>query len=102
MKSVNYSKYRGDLASEMDLEDLLKALSDYFLDSGFRDPYSNFQDLDQSLDALREALRQALENGSFEDSIRQKLDEMMASHAHQGELHSHGGQGEGTNPHHSQ
>ena len=59
MKSVNYSKYRGDLASDMDLEDLLKALSDYFLDSGFRDPYSNFQDLDQSLDALREALRQA-------------------------------------------
>jgi Ca-activated chloride channel family protein len=78
MKSVNYSKYRGDLASDMDLEDLLKALSDYFLDSGFRDPYSNFQDLDQSLDALREALRQALENGSFEESIRQKLDEMMA------------------------
>lgn len=78
MKSINYTKYRGDLASEMDLEDLLKALSDYFLDSGFRDPYSNFQDLDQSLDALREALRQALENGSFEDSIRQKLDEMMA------------------------
>ncbi len=77
MKSVNYSKYRGDLASDMDLEDLLKALSDYFLDSGFRDPYSSFQDLDQSLDALREALRQALENGSFEDSIRQKLDEMM-------------------------
>ena len=40
MKRVRYTKFTGDLASEMDIEDLLKALSDYLLDSGFRDPYS--------------------------------------------------------------
>ncbi len=40
MKRVRYTKYNGDLASEIDLEDLLQALSDYFLDSGFHDPYS--------------------------------------------------------------
>ena len=34
MKSIRYTKFNGDLASEMDIEDLLKALSDYLLDSG--------------------------------------------------------------------
>ena len=38
MKRVRYTNFNGDLASEMDIEDLLKALSDFLLDSGFRDP----------------------------------------------------------------
>ena len=42
MKRVRYTKYTGDLASEMDMEDLLKALSDYLLDSGYRDPFTRF------------------------------------------------------------
>ena len=76
MKRVRYTKFTGDLASEMDIEDLLKALSDYLLDSGFRDPYSRFQDLDHTLDNLREALRQLLESGEmFDDSIREQLDQ---------------------------
>ena len=43
MKRVHYTKYNGDLASEIDLEDLLQALSDYLLDSGFHDPYSTLR-----------------------------------------------------------
>src|SRR5450631_4031615 len=79
MKRVRYTKFIGDLASEMDMEDLLKALSDYLLDSGFRDPYTRFQELDHNLDDLREALRRVLESGSFfDEAIRQKLDEMAA------------------------
>jgi Ca-activated chloride channel family protein len=79
MKGVRYTKYNGDLASEMDLESLLQALSDFFLDSGFNDPYSNFGEMDNSLDALREALRQILESGEFfdEDTQRQ-INEMSA------------------------
>jgi Ca-activated chloride channel family protein len=78
MKRVRYTKFNGDLASEMDLEDLLKALSDYLLDSGFRDPYLRFQDLDHTLDNLREALRQLLESGDmFDDSIREQLEQAM-------------------------
>ena len=76
MKGVRYTKYIGDLASEMDMESLLQALSDYFLDSGYRDPYSRFQEYDQTLDDLREALRRILESGDFDESMRQKLDEM--------------------------
>jgi Ca-activated chloride channel family protein len=78
MKRVRYTKFNGDLASEMDIEDLLKALSDYLLDSGFRDPYLRFQEMEHTLDDLREALRQLLESGEmFDDRIRQQLEQMM-------------------------
>src|ERR1700738_1126411 len=80
MKRVHYTKYRGDLASEIDLEDLLQALSDYLLDSGYYDPYSRFQELDHDLDSLREALRRVLESGELVDpAMQQKLDELSAS-----------------------
>lgn len=72
MKRVRYTKYTGDLASEIDLEDLLQALSDYFLDSGFDDPFSQFPSMDQTLDDLREALRQALLSGEFLDEQTQQ------------------------------
>ena len=75
MKRVEYTKYNGDLASEVDLEELLQALSDYLLDSGFRDPWAQFQELDHNLDDLREALRRLLKTGDFGDkSMRQQLD----------------------------
>jgi Ca-activated chloride channel family protein len=80
MKRIRYTKYNGDLASEVDLEDLLQALSDYLLDSGFYDPYSRFQELDHDLDSLREALRRVLESGEFLDqAMQEKLNEMAAN-----------------------
>jgi Ca-activated chloride channel homolog len=79
MKGVRYTKYNGDLASEIDLEDLLQALSDYLLDSGFRDPWAQFQELDHNLDDLREALRRALESSDmFDEALRQKLEQLTA------------------------
>ncbi|HEX3893617.1 MAG TPA: VWA domain-containing protein [Terracidiphilus sp.] len=80
MKGVRYTKYIGDLASEMDLEGLLEALSDYLLDSGYRDPYSTFGDMEHNLNDLRQALRHILESGDFfdEDTQRQ-IDEMSAA-----------------------
>ncbi len=42
VKFVKYSKYVGDPASEMSMEDLLNALSDYLLNSGFQNPYAQF------------------------------------------------------------
>jgi Ca-activated chloride channel homolog len=79
MKGVRYTKYNGDLASEMDLEGLLEALSDFFLDSGFNDPYGGFREMDSTMEALRDALRRILESGEFfdEDTQRQ-VDEMSA------------------------
>src|SRR6187402_1479488 len=79
MKRVRYTKYTGDLASEMSMEDLLQALSDYLLDSGFRNSLSEFQDLEHTMDDLREAVRQALEYGEiFDDAMRERLDELSA------------------------
>jgi Ca-activated chloride channel family protein len=79
MKRVRYTKYDGDLASEIDLEDLLQALADYFLDSGYNDPYAGFQDLDRTLDDLREALKRALMNsGFFDQNLREQLDQLAA------------------------
>ncbi|HEY1984461.1 MAG TPA: VWA domain-containing protein [Terracidiphilus sp.] len=79
MRSVRYTKYIGDLASEIDMEDLLQALSEYLLDSGFRDPFAQFQELDHTLDDLREALRRILETGDFFDkATRELLDQMSA------------------------
>ena len=80
MKRIRYTKYNGELAGDMDLEDLMQQLSDYLLDSGFQDPMMRFSELDgeHSLDNLREALRQALESGDFEQEIRERLDQMAA------------------------
>jgi Ca-activated chloride channel homolog len=77
MKRVRYTKYTGDMASEMSMEDLLQALSDYLLDSGFRNPFMQFQELDHTLEDLREALRRALESGElFDDRMQQAIDAM--------------------------
>jgi Ca-activated chloride channel family protein len=79
MKRVEYTKYNGDLASDVDLEELLQALSDYLLDSGFRDPWAQFQELDHNLDDLREALRRMLESGEFgNENMRRQLDALSA------------------------
>jgi Ca-activated chloride channel homolog len=80
MKRIRYTKYNGDLAGDMDLEDLMQQLSDYLLDSGFQNPLSRFQELngEHTLDNLREALRLALESGDFEQQIREKLDQIAA------------------------
>ena len=55
MKRIRYSKYVPDPAGEMSMEDLLGALSDYFLQSGFENYYSYYDmpDGEQTLDELR-------------------------------------------------
>ena len=85
MKRIRYTKYTGDPASEMSMEDMLKALSEFLLDSGFQDPWSRFSELDgeHTMDNLREALRQALESGDlFDGQMRQRIEQM----AENGEL----------------
>jgi Ca-activated chloride channel family protein len=80
MKYTKYSKYVADLADEMSMEDLLSALSDYMLESGFQSDSMYFQQLDEhSLDALRQAIQQALEMGDFMDEeMRERLEQMRA------------------------
>jgi Ca-activated chloride channel family protein len=82
MKRIRYTKYTGDPASEMSMEDLLKALSEYLLDSGFQDPWSRFAEHngEHTMENLREALRQALEAGDlFDGDMQQRIQEMTES-----------------------
>lgn len=79
MKRIRYTKFNGDLASSFGLEDLMQALSDFLLDSGFNDPYSRFQEFnDQTLENLRDAIRQALESGEIFDEESQEKFEALS------------------------
>ncbi len=79
MKRIRYSKYVPDPASEMSMEDLLGALSDYFLRSGFNDNYwYEMPEGEHTLDELRRALEQALLNGEmFDEEMRDRLQQMQ-------------------------
>jgi Ca-activated chloride channel homolog len=79
MKRIRYSKYVPDPAGEMSMEDLLSALSDYLLQSGFQNYiYSDFPDGEQTLDDLRRALEQALVDGNFlDEEMRDRLQQMQ-------------------------
>jgi Ca-activated chloride channel homolog len=78
MKFTKYGKYVPDAAGEMSMEDMLNALSDYLLQSGYQNPYMQFHELgDQSLDELKEAIRQALESSDFDERMEEMLERMQ-------------------------
>jgi Ca-activated chloride channel homolog len=79
MKRIRYSKYVPDPAGEMSMEDLLSALSDYLLQSGFNGNFwYEMQDGEQTLDELRRALEQALLDGEmFDEEMRDRLQQMQ-------------------------
>jgi Ca-activated chloride channel family protein len=81
MKLTRYTKFTGDLSTSFDLEDLMQALSDFLLDSGFQDPFSPFQNMDDSMESLREAIRQALESGELLDDDAQEQFENLPEEA---------------------
>ncbi|HEX4425222.1 MAG TPA: VWA domain-containing protein [Terriglobales bacterium] len=79
MKRIRYSKYVPDPAGEMSLEDLLGALSDYLLQSGFDNyMYGDFSDGEQTMDDLRRAIEQALmESDAFDEQMQEQLQQMQ-------------------------
>ena len=81
MKFIKYTKYVPDPASEMSMDDLRSALSDYLLQSGFQDSWYSyeFNDGEQTLDELRQAIQQALEAGELlDENMRERLEQMRA------------------------
>ncbi|HBY58951.1 MAG TPA: hypothetical protein DEH78_03970 [Solibacterales bacterium] len=81
MRWVKYSRYTGEDMG-LSAEDLLKALADYFLDSGFDSQSAQFNEMDRrTMEDLKEAIRQALERGDAFDEdqaeeIRRQLERM--------------------------
>ena len=80
MKRTRYSKYVPDPAGEMSMEDLLGALSDYLLQSGFQESmWYELPEGEQTLDELRRAIEQALMNGdAFDENLREQIEQMQA------------------------
>jgi Ca-activated chloride channel family protein len=75
MKWIRYSKYTGEDLG-VSAEDLLKALSDFLLESGFNTQYMPFSEWNQhTLENLKKAIQQALEAGKLFDD--ESLQEMM-------------------------
>jgi len=79
MKRIRYSKYVPDPVGEMSMEDLLSALSDFLLQSGFQNyMYDDFGDGEQTLDDLRRAMEQALlDSDLLDEQMRQRLQQMQ-------------------------
>jgi Ca-activated chloride channel homolog len=80
MKWIHYTKFTGDDFG-LSSEDLLKALSDFFLESGFQNQYMGFSEWNQhTLEDLKNALQRALEQGeSFDPEQAQRIQEALAN-----------------------
>jgi Ca-activated chloride channel homolog len=80
MKWVRYSKYTGEDMG-IGAEDLLQALADFLLESGFNTQYMPFSEWNQhTLEDLKKAIQQALEEGKlFNDEQLQEMMERLAN-----------------------
>jgi len=80
MKWIRYSKYTGEDLG-IGAEDLLQALSDFLLESGFNTQYMPFSEWNQhTLDDLKKAIERALEQGElFNDDNRREMMEKLQS-----------------------
>jgi Ca-activated chloride channel family protein len=87
MKFIKYKKYVPEPASEMSIEDLLSALSDYLLQSGFQQQYMNYYEMgdqEQSLDDLKQAIADALMNSDLlDEQMREQVENMNAEQMEQ-------------------
>ena len=81
MKIINYGKYIGEPADAVDLDELIKRLGDFFLQSGFESQFYGVSEMDAStsMEALREAILRALQEGDLlpEDAMSDELRELL-------------------------
>ncbi len=80
MKWVRFSKYTGDDFG-IDAQDLMQALADFFLQSGFQSQFMQFSQWDpQSLEELKRAIEEALASGKLfpDDRMQQMLEQLAA------------------------
>jgi Ca-activated chloride channel homolog len=81
MKFIKYGKYVGEPADAVDLEELVKKLGNFFLQSGFESQFYGVSEMDpeKSMEALRDAILRALQEGDLmpEGSMTDELREML-------------------------
>ena len=83
MKVIRYGKYVGEPADAVDLDELVKRMGDFFLQSGFESQYYGVSEMDnqRSMEALKEAILRALQEGDLlpEDAMSEELRKMLQS-----------------------
>src|SRR5207247_10666842 len=81
MKFIRYGKYTGEPADAIDLEELVKRLGDFFLQSGFESQFYGVSQMDpaRSIEALRAAILRALQEGDLlpDDAMSEELRKML-------------------------
>ena len=81
MKVVRYGKYTGEPADAVDLDELMRRLGDFLLQSGFESQYYGLSEFDAStsMEALRDAILRAIQEGDLipEDLLSDDLREML-------------------------
>src|SRR5499427_8230143 len=80
MKWIHYSRYTGEDMG-IGAEELLQALADFLLQSGFSTQYMPFSEWNEhTLEDLKRAIQQALEQGKlFDDDQLQEMMERLQS-----------------------
>jgi Ca-activated chloride channel homolog len=69
-----YTKYTPGLLDELDFDSLVSKLSDFFLSSGFGNPYDPMNEDDRTMQALHDAILDALLNGgAMSDDMLNRL-----------------------------
>src|SRR5260370_28693137 len=85
MKWIHYSRYTGEDLG-IGAEELLQALSDFLLESGFNTQYMPFSEWNQhTLEDLKKAIQQALEQGKLfdDDSLQEMMERLQNMSAEQ-------------------
>ncbi len=81
MKFIKYGKYVGEPADAIDLEELVKRLGNFFLQSGFESQFYGVSEMDpeKSMEALKDAILRALQEGDLlpQDAMSDELREML-------------------------
>src|SRR6202453_2674526 len=82
MKFIKYGKYVGEPADAIDLEELVKKLGNFFLQSGFESQFYGVSEMDpeKSMEALCDAILRALQEGDLmpEGAMSDELREMLS------------------------
>jgi Ca-activated chloride channel family protein len=76
MRRIHYSKYTGDDLG-IGAQELLNALADFLLESGFNTQYMPFSEFNQhTLEDLKKAIQEALEQGKLfnDDALQEMMD----------------------------
>ncbi len=86
MKYIRYSLYTGEPADAVDLEELIKRLGDFFLQSGFDSQYYGVSEFDpeKTMEALRQAILKALAEGDLlPDDLLEQLTQANSAQSEQ-------------------